>query len=202
MSHYFINDSNVKSNKRTLLYTYNKYNFRFVSDNGVFSKNEIDEGSDALLKSYLSKGKIGRTLDVGSGVGLLGIVVSKINDIEVDMLEINSRAVSLCEENIKLNGVNKCNVYESDIYEKTHDKYDVIISNPPIRAGKKVVFEILEKAYDYLNDDGELWVVIRKNQGADSARKKMTEVFNNCEIMDREKGFYILKSVKGENAYE
>ena len=196
MSHYFISDENVKSNKRTLYYSYDKYSFRFVSDNGVFSKNEIDEGSNALLKCYLSKGKVGRTVDVGSGVGLLGIVIGKVNDCEVDMLEINSRAVSLCEENIKLNGVNKCKVYESNIYEKANGKYDVVISNPPIRAGKKVVFEILEKAYEYLNDRGELWVVIRKSQGADSAKKKMIEIFGNCEIMDREKGFYILRSQK------
>lgn len=196
MSHYFINDENVKSNKRNLFYNYEGVSFKFASDNGVFSKNEIDDGSNALLKSYLKEGKVGRTVDVGSGVGLLGIVISKINDCEVDMLEINSRAVSLCEENIKFNNVSKCKVYESNIYEKASGKYDVVISNPPIRAGKKVVFEILEKAFEYLNDEGELWVVIRKSQGADSAKKKMIEIFGNCEIMDREKGFYILKSSK------
>ena len=196
MSHYFINDNSVKSNKRSLYYDYEGIKFRFNSDNGVFSKNEIDEGSNILLNNYLKKGKVGKVVDVGSGIGFLGIVISKINSCEVDMLEINSRAVGLCEENIAINGVSKSKVYESNIYEKANGKYDVVISNPPIRAGKKVVFEILEKAKDYLNDDGELWVVIRKNQGADSAKKKMIEVFGNCEIIDRSKGFYILLSKK------
>lgn len=195
MSHYFINDDRVKSDKRILNFNYEGVPFKFVSDNGVFSKNEIDEGSNILLKNYLEKGKKGKTLDVGGGVGFLGIVISKVNNCGVDMLEINSRAVELCKENITLNKVELCNVYESDIYEKANGKYDVVISNPPIRAGKKVVFEILEKSKDYLCDDGELWIVIRKSHGADSARKKMEEVFGNCEIIKRDKGFYVLKSV-------
>ena len=202
MSHYFVNDNKVKSNKRNLYYKYGDTSFTFVSDNGVFSKNEIDEGSEALLNNYLKSGISGRTLDVGSGVGLLGIVISKINDCEVDMLEVNSRAVELCKENIKINSASKCFVYESDVYEKATGKYDVVISNPPIRAGKKVVFEILEKAYDYLNDDGELWVVVRKSHGADSCKNKMIDVFGNCDIIKRDKGFYTLKSKKKEGFNE
>lgn len=196
MSHYFINDKSVKSYKRVLDYTINNISFKFNSDNGVFSKNEIDEGSDTLLHSYLANGKKGRVLDVGSGVGFLGVVISKINNCEVDMLEINSRAVELCKENISLNKVDKCNVYESNIYEKADGIYDVVISNPPIRAGKKVVFEILEKSYNYINNDGELWIVIRKSHGADSAKDKIISVYGNCEIVKRNKGFYVLKAQK------
>ena len=197
MSHYFVNDNSVKSDKRNLYFEFKGYNFRFTSDNGVFSKNEIDDGSSLLLKTYLENGKIGRTLDVGSGIGFLGIVISKINNCEVDMLEINKRAVDLCKENISYNSADKCNVYESDIYEKADGLYDVVISNPPIRAGKKVVFEIFEKSRDYLNDKGELWIVIRKNHGADSAKKKLIDVYGNCECVKKDKGFYILKSIKG-----
>ena len=196
MSHYFVNDKNIKSYKRVLDYKFNDILFKFNSDNGVFSKNEIDDGSDTLLHSYLENGKQGRVLDVGSGVGFLGIVISKINECEVDMLEINSRAVELCKENIALNKCVDCNVYESDLYEKANGNYDVVISNPPIRAGKKVIFEIFEKSYDYLNNNGELWIVIRKSHGADSAKDKIESVFGNCEIIKRNKGFYVLKAVK------
>ena len=120
----------------------------------------------------------------------------KFNDCEVDMLEINKRAVALCEKNILKNEVSKCRVFESNIYEKADGLYDVVVSNPPIRAGKAVVFEILEKAIEYLKDDGELWVVIRKKQGSDSAKKKMMEVYGNCEVVNKDKGFCILKSTK------
>ncbi len=196
MSHYFENDNNVKSSKRILNYTYNGNNFKFVSDNGVFSKSEIDEGSRILLENYLKLGKKGKVLDVGAGIGFLGISISKINNCKVDMLEINNRAIDLSKENILLNKVNGCNAYESDLYEKANGLYDVVISNPPIRAGKKVVFEIFEKSIDYLTSNGELWIVIRKSHGADSAKKKIEEVFGNCEIVKRDKGFYVLKSIK------
>lgn len=195
MGHYFVNDDSLKSEKRNLYFNFKGFAFKFSSDNGVFSKNEIDEGSEILLTAFLNSEKRGRTLDVGAGVGVIGITIAKVTGSEVDMLEINKRAVGLCEENIILNGVSNCKVYESDIYEKANGRYDVVISNPPIRAGKKVVFEILEKAKEYLSEQGELWVVIRKNQGADSAKKKMTEVYGNCEIVKRDSGFYILKSV-------
>ncbi len=195
MSHYFVSDDSVKRNKRNIYYSFNNISFKFVSDNGVFSKSEVDEGSDILLKSYLNGGKVGRVLDVGAGIGVLGIVISRVNDCEVDMLEINERAVELCKENIKVNKVN-CNIYLSDMYEKANGKYDVIVSNPPIRAGKQVVFSILEDSYKYLNSGGELWVVIRKKQGSSSAKKKIEEVFGNCSIVKRDKGFYILKAVK------
>lgn len=196
MSHYFINDENVKSDKRFLNFSFLEKRFSFVSDNGVFSKNEIDEGSKLLLETYLKFGKKGSVLDVGAGVGVLGIVISIINDCFATMLEINKRAVSLCEENIVRNNAKRCSVFESNVYEMAKGKYDVVVSNPPIRAGKKVVFEILEKAKDFLNDEGELWVVIRKNQGSDSAKRKMNDIYGNCEIVKRDKGFYILKSIK------
>lgn len=196
MSHYFINDNNLKSEKRKLYYSYNNVSFEFFSDNGVFSKNEIDEGSAILLENYLKSDKKGKTLDVGAGVGFLGIVISKLNDVDVDMLEINERAVLLCEENIKLNKSEKCKAYESNLYEKANGKYDVIISNPPIRAGKKVVFEIIDRAYDYLNEYGELWIVIRKSHGADSAKKEIERVFGNATIVKRDSGFYVLRAIK------
>jgi 16S rRNA (guanine1207-N2)-methyltransferase len=195
MSHYFINDNNVKSEKRNLFYSYENVSFKFVSDNGVFSKNEIDDGSNLLLKTYLKYGKKGTVLDVGAGVGFLGVVISKINDVNVDMVEINGRAVELCKENIKFNNV-KCNVYESDLYSAVNGKYDCVVTNPPIRAGKKVIFEIFDKSIEYLNDYGELWVVIRKSHGADSAKKEINSVFGNCEVVKKDKGFYVLKAVK------
>jgi 16S rRNA (guanine1207-N2)-methyltransferase len=196
MSHYFENDESVKSCIKSIdIYFKDKY-FRFASDNGVFSKDGVDVGSKLLVETYVAYGRKGRVLDVGSGIGVIGIMISKFNNCEVDMLEINKRAVSLCEKNIFDNELDKCRVFESDVYEKADGVYDAVVSNPPIRAGKSVVFEILEKAKEHLVDNGELWVVIRKKQGADSAKKKLMEVYGNCEVVNKDKGFCILKSVK------
>ena len=194
MSHYFVNDSNVKSDKRNLYFDFKGIGFKFVSDNGVFSKNEIDEGSEILLESYVDNGRVGRVLDVGAGVGVIGITVSKINDCEVDMLEINKRAVDLCEENIIINKISKCRVFESDIYEKADGMYDVVISNPPIRAGKAVIYKMFEDSLKHLKENGALFIVIKKSLGANSAIKKLQELFKHVEVLEKDKGYYIIKS--------
>ena len=74
-------------------------------------------------------------------------------------------------------------------------KFDLIITNPPIRAGKSVVYKILDDAQKYLSDDGELWCVIRKNQGAKSTKEHL-ENYYDCEIVTKNKGFYIIKAQK------
>ena len=112
------------------------------------------------------------------------------------MVDINERAVQLCQKNIAANKIENAKVYISNIYEKVDGLFENIVTNPPIRAGKKVIYEFFEKAKDYLTVNGNLYVVIRKSHGAESAKKKLEEVFGNCTMIDRAKGFHILKSTK------
>ena len=113
------------------------------------------------------------------------------------MVEINDRAIDLSNKNIKINHVeNSVNVIKSDVYENIKDKYDFVITNPPIRAGKKVVYKILFEAFSHLNENGELWFVMRKNHGALSAIKDLENENFKCEIIDKDKGFFIIKVKK------
>ena len=196
MSHYFENDKNLKSEIKELSYKYDSSFFAFYSDNGVFSKDYIDYGSRLLLESYLknARNKI-RVLDVGCGYGYLGIVIGNITNSYVDMIDVNKRAVHLTEKNIKRYKDFKGKAFISDAYENIKDKYDVIITNPPIRVGKDKVLEILENAFDHLNEDGELYFVIRKDQGALSIKKRL-ESTQKIEIIDRDKGYFVFKSIK------
>ena len=198
LEHYFTNNDNLKSEIKKLSYTWDNYVFSFLSDNGVFSKQKIDYGSLFLLETYLKSKKEKpphNFLDVGCGYGFLGIVLSKVLNIKGTMIDINKRAVHLTKRNIDLNKVD-CEVLVSDIYEEVASKFDLIITNPPIRAGKDVVFKIYEGAYERLTTNGELWVVIQKKQGAPSSKEKLISLFGNCEIVNRDRGYYILKSVK------
>ena len=111
------------------------------------------------------------------------------------MVDINNRALDLSRQNAQLNNVD-VNIFQSNIYEQVIGSFDYIISNPPIRAGKKVVHTIIEESIDHLNDDGSLTIVIQKKQGAPSAKAKMEDVFGNCEIVKKDKGYYILRSFK------
>jgi len=196
MGHYFENDKNLKSEIRELSYKYDSSFFAFYSDNGVFSKDYIDYGSKLLLESYLKNAKNNiRVLDVGCGYGFLGIVIGIITNSYVDMVDVNKRAVHLTLKNIKRYKEFKGSAFISDAYENINSKYNVIITNPPIRVGKDKVLEILEDAFDHMESDGELYFVIRRDQGALSIKKRL-ESTQKIEVINRDKGYFVFKSTK------
>ena len=166
----------------------------FLTDAGVFSKKMIDFGSQLLLKCFeVNQGET--VLDVGCGYGPLGLSLAKAYGVQATMVDINNRALDLARQNAERNKV-EATIFQSNIYEQVEGKFDHVISNPPIRAGKQVVHEIIEKSEDFLETGGDLTIVIQKKQGAPSAKSKMEEVFGNCEIVKKDKGYYILRSVK------
>ena len=169
-------------------------NMSFLTDAGVFSKKMIDFGSQLLLRCLdVKKGE--KILDVGCGYGPLGLSLVKAYGVEAAMVDINSRALDLAQQNAVRNKV-QASIFQSNIYEQVEGQFDHVISNPPIRAGKQVVHEIIEKSKDFLEIGGDLTIVIQKKQGAPSAKSKMEDVFGNCEIVKKDKGYYILRSVK------
>lgn len=198
MSHYFENDKNLKSEIRELSYKYNSSFFVFYSDNGVFSKNNIDYGSRLLIETYLKENDINekRVLDVGCGYGFLGIMVSRVTNSYVEMIDINRRAVHLTNMNIKRYKDFKGKTYVSNVYENVEGKYDIIITNPPIRIGKEKLLEILIGAFDHLEDNGLLYYVIRKDQGALSIKKILEENSINVEVINKDKGYFIYRAKK------
>ena len=166
----------------------------FLTDAGVFSKKMVDFGSQLLLKCLeVNQGET--VLDVGCGYGPLGLSLAKAYGVQATMVDINNRALDLARQNAERNKV-EATIFQSNIYEQVEGKFDHVISNPPIRAGKQVVHEIIEKSQDFLETGGDLTIVIQKKQGASSAKSKMEEVFGNCEIVKKDKGYYILRSVK------
>lgn len=193
MEHYFTNNEDLKSEIRVIEYNFSSFNFKFFSDLGVFSKNKIDYGSRVLVETYLEyKNEKLKVLDVGCGYGFLGIVISKVTGSECTLVDINKRAVHLTKRNIDKLEVNAIS-FVSDVYENVDSKYDVVITNPPIRAGKNKVLEILIGAREHLNKDGELWFVIRKDQGAKSI-EKILESYYKIEEIKKSKGFYVIRA--------
>ena len=191
MSQYFTNDENLKSEYRNIVYKYLDFNFLFLSDLGVFSKDRVDFASKLLVETYFLHGKKNiNVLDVGCGYGFLGITLSKIMDSHVDMIDINKRCIHLSEMNIKSNKAD-CDVFLSNIYENVKKKYDVIITNPPIRAGKDIYMNILTNAKEYLEDDGELWFVMNKKHGVKSTLKCLEDVYST-RIISKDKGFFVI----------
>lgn len=195
MNQYFTNNNNLKSERRIIKYEYDSSCYEFISDNGVFSKDRIDFGSRLLVDTYLkSKKNINNFLDVGCGYGFISILLAHKLNISGVGVDVNLRALKLARENAKLNNVS-VSFKESNIYENVEGKYDLIITNPPIRAGKKIVLDILLNAQYYLSDKGELWFVIRRDGGALSIKKEI-ENYYDVEIKEKSKGFYIFIAKK------
>ena len=191
MGQYFSNEKLPSKVKKIYAKICNN-NFTFLTDNGVFSKDGVDFGSRLLLESIPLNEVGAKVLDVGCGYGTIGIVINKLTGANVDMVDVNHRAIHLAERNIKENGCKNTQVFESNSYDQITSKYDTIITNPPIRAGKDVVYDICLNAVNHLNVSGLLFLVVRKEQGAKSLISKLKEVYN-VEIIERKNGYFIVK---------
>ena len=190
MAFYFDKDTDVESNEVTTRAEVGGRLYTFKTDNNVFSKKGLDFGTRTLLENIDFNNINGDILDFGCGYGPIGIILKKNTDSNVDMIDINDRAINLARKNATINGAN-VNIFSSDKYENVDKLYDYIISNPPIRVGKKILYEILIKAKDFLNKNGHLIFVINKNQGAKSVMKDM-EKYYNVKLVVKNKGFFVI----------
>ena len=191
MGQYFENDvlpSKMVKKECFLLGT----KFIFYTDNGVFSKDGLDFGSRFLLETIPLEEIGDKVLDMGCGYGVFGIVLNKLTSCSVDMVDVNLRALHLSLINVKENHCEGIKVFESNAYQNIHQKYSCIITNPPIRAGKKVVYDIVMNASNYLEKDGVLFLVIRKEQGAKSLIVDLKKQYT-VEVLAKKKGFFALK---------
>ena len=192
MTQYFENKPTSKSNPKETIATIKGKTIKLTTDNGVFSKKGLDFGTRTLLENLPLEKINGKVLDFGCGYGPIGIFIAKETNSQVDMIDINERSLKLAKKNAELNKVT-VNIFESNIYSNVKEKYDYIITNPPIRVGNKILYEILYGAKKHLTEEGELWCVINKDQGAKTIAKNLEKEYL-VEIVDKNKGFFIIKA--------
>ena len=192
MNHYFTNET-LGSKINTITFIINNRKYELLTDNGVFSKKGLDFGTRTLLESLDLKYIKGNVLDIGCGYGPIGIYIKSNTDCNVDMTDINKRSLHLAKLNAKSNKVD-VNIFESDAYTNITKKYNFIITNPPVRVGKKILYEILFKAKEHLEKNGELLLVISKDQGAKSLIKDLEKEYT-VSVINKNKGFYIIKAI-------
>ena len=188
MSYYFDKNTQVESKEAITKAEIGGILFTFVTDNNVFSKRGVDFGTRTILESI--KDINGEVLDFGCGYGPIGIYLKKKFHVNIDMIDINERALNLAKKNAKINDADVM-IFESDIYNNVIKKYDYIVTNPPIRVGKQVLYKILIGAKEYLKENGHLLFVINKDQGAKSTMRDLQEYYN-VKLVVKNKGFYVI----------
>ena len=169
----------------------------FITDNGVFSKAGLDAGTRLLIEASMDCG--GSVLDMGCGWGAVGItlLMCGVTD-DVTFTDINERAADLCRHNLELNRLSGHSVHCGAGFEKVPGKFGHILLNPPIHAGKKVIYDLFREAKEHLLPGGTIRVVMMTHQGADSAKKELESIYGDCRIISRGSGYKVLLSVNGD----
>lgn len=193
--HYFTKSKTKKPRKYNITLDFGGHTISLVSSSGVFSKDHVDLGTLVLLESLVLPEE-GEVLDMGCGYGALGIAVAKSRPkLKVTMVDVNPLAVKLARENIEINQVTNATALRSDLYSQLEGKkFDIIFSNPPLAAGYKTIFPMIEGAKFFLKESGCLVLVLRK--GTNAIPRKMKEVFNNVSLISRRSGYKVFLSRK------
>ena len=194
--YYYTNNPTSEHEERHFTSVFMGRTLAFETDAGVFSKQHIDPGSEILCKSLPELH--GRVLDMGCGWGAMTVMtLARFPALDVTMADVNERALDLARRNLKNNGA-AAEVIASDGFAALEGTFDHVVTNPPIRAGKALIYGLFDTAHERLRDGGALTIVIRKQQGAPSALKHLEETFGNAEVIAKGGGYWIIRSVKGK----
>lgn len=196
MSHYYTDNKNLKSNPKTFEYVFDNEVFKFTTDHGVFSMDHVDYGTYVLLKAIYRKALGNKILDLGCGFGPIAIIIGRFHkDALIDMVDVNTRALELCQANALQNCIS-ATAYLTDNILSLNKQYNTVILNPPIRAGKSLIFDLYAKAHEVLEEDGHLYIVILKRQGAQSSLNKLLELFRSVQVIAKDGGYWIIEAQK------
>lgn len=192
--HYYTQTPTVEHNEKEVIFEVLGEKFVCVTDSGVFSRDGLDMGTRVLLEALPSFESDASILDLGCGWGAVGVALGKIAPAShIVMSDINERAVELAKRNLASNKVTNAIVVQGDGFENAAGPFDLIALNPPIRTGKSVIYEMFKNASQHLTETGALYIVIRKQQGAESAEKYLKTLFSSVERVSREKGYWVLR---------
>jgi 16S rRNA (guanine1207-N2)-methyltransferase len=167
--------------------------FKFLTASSVFSKKQVDLGTRILIEAMHLPQK-GTVLDVGCGYGAIGIAVAASNRrLQVVMTDVNTRAVQLAKQNIKINKVSNAEVRYGYLYEPVIEStFNCVLSNPPVSAGIETVKTIISQAPRIMASKATFQMVIRSKIGSKTLPSVFNDTFDNCEVLARKSGYRVL----------
>ena len=173
----------------------------FTTGKGVFAREGLDEGTRLLLQQFGGQTPTdfaGGIVDLGCGWGAIAaFAAARLPQSRVYAVDLNPRAAQLAAHNLHRNELTNAHVWSGDGLGATRaGSFDVVLCNPPVRAGNAVIGKLFEDARGALRDGGELWIVLRTAQGAKSWGKRLAASWGNCETVALDRGYRVLRSVK------
>jgi len=196
--HYYTHRPSADHEERTVQAHLRGMDFTFITDAGVFSRERIDFGTQLLIEA-MRFDQAAKVLDLGCGYGAIGVVAARLAPQGyVWMVDVNERAVHLANRNLRVNRIRNAEARAGDGLEPVRGiAFDVILTNPPLRAGKAVVYRLIDEAYDALVPGGSLWVVVQNKQGAPSMKRKLQERFGSVTDVARKAGYHVYQATRG-----
>lgn len=196
LKHYYVDDQKELTNRKEIPFRFLDIDFKFITADAIFSKDRVDAGSTLLLEAAVESGIKDIVLDYGCGYGVVGVTLAKLGHSIIG-IDVTDRAIKLSEINAKQNQVKASfEKIKNNNVSKYNNTFNTVLLNPPIRAGKVVIYEMFDHAYNFLLPGGVLYIVMRKQHGAKSAVKKLESLFNDVTVINKSKGYYIIKSLK------
>ena len=193
MGHYFENNPPETTKEYTVTYTLQGRSFSLIASSGIFAKKDLDVGSRLLINVLLQDTLSGTCLDLGCGYGPVGLTLASLNPkLTLTLADVNERAVIAARHNAQRLGLTNLHILTSDGFQELTRTFDVIAFNPPIRAGKKTIYRLYQEAKQHLNPNGSLYIVIRKDKGAESHETYLLTLFSKVLRRDRDKGYLVL----------
>ncbi len=195
--HYFSREPMAHSERREVTATLRGKTYRLVTDHGVFSFERVDAGTRWLIET-MEFAPDARVVDLGCGYGAIGIVAAKLaSQGFVILTDVNARAVQLARENVRRHHLPNAVVMQADgLIPFRQEAFDVVVCNPPLRAGNAVVYRLIDEARERLKPQGQLWLVAQTKQGAKSLLRRVTGVFGKAEVCAIKGGYRIIRAVR------
>jgi 16S rRNA (guanine1207-N2)-methyltransferase len=195
--HYFSRAPMVSSQPRELRAVLRGEMFRFVTDRGIFSFRAIDAGTRLLIET-MELPPDARVVDLGCGYGAIGIVAARLaSQGFVVLTDVNFRAVQLAKENLSRHRINNAAAVQADGLTTLREGiFDVVLCNPPLRAGNVVVYRLLEEARERLKPAGQLWLVAQTKQGAKTLMRHVEGLFGNAQVRAIQGGYRVIRATR------
>lgn len=192
---YFADDPSVGSDPRPVEVALPDVAFTLTADRGVFSSDHLDAGTKLLLLEAPSLTPSDTTvLDLGCGWGPIACVTAaRAPHATVWAVDVNERARRLTTANAaSIGATERVHVTEPDGVP-ADVRFDRILSNPPIRVGKKALHALLTRWLPRLTPGGRAHLVVQKHLGSDSLADWLRSEGYDVDRIKSRAGFRILE---------